>query len=489
MSGSKNEIETKEQILKPSTPLKKNDNSIQYGGMSGDDVPLLTDAFPKRSKFSKFWELVCSLTIEPVIFSFLFAFVMNATVLSNMIMDKGCLYYFNYSREICQNLSGHPTEKDNVEILANNYSLYNSLTGLIGAFAMIFIAPYSDKYGRKTPLILAVLGVLVSDIGYMLCTYHYESPLEYLIIARIPGEMFGGFICILTEVFSHASEVSTEETRTLKYTCIEIALGLGLAFGSLAGGLLYQYYGYFYVYIASAAMHLFCAPWTLFMVQETTGLGINASVKEKFRDFFKCERIMSSVSAVFKKRKGHDRALLLMILATMCCYVITMEAYSSIGYVYVHHIFNWDPSIYSKVNTIATLCNLAFTILCVPILVGVFKAKDSVLGIIGTVSMMLKNLFTAFAREGHVYIYYIGLLSGFLLTLPSLSMRSLISKVVGKDELGQVFAFLATCESVVPTLGTTAITKIFNATMDVYPSVSYLTAVGLMFVPLLTLCE
>ncbi|GBL95803.1 hypothetical protein AVEN_725-1 [Araneus ventricosus] len=50
--------------------------------------------------------------------------------------------------------------------------------------------------------------------------------------------------------------------------------------------------------------------------------------------------------------------------------------------------------------------------------------------------------------------------------------------------LGKLFSFLATCEAVVPMVGTVVITKVFNATMDIYPNVSYLMTVGLLLIPL-----
>ncbi|XP_054710864.1 proton-coupled folate transporter-like [Uloborus diversus] len=479
--------ETKTKIPKSSTPLKKNDTTIQYGGLStGDDVPLLTDAFTTQSRFSKIYETVCSLTIEPVMFSFMFAFVMNMIIVSNMIMDKGCLYYYNYSREVCQNLSGHPDVKETVEILANNYSVYCSLTSFLGALGMVFIAPWSDKYGRKPPVIVAMFGVLLTDVGMMLCAYYFDSKLEYLVLARVPGELFGGLICVLTVVFSHASEVSTEKNRTVKYTCVEVALGLGVASGMLTAGLLYKYYGYIYVYITSAALHFFSVPWTIFCVKETVGLDSKASWKQKMRDFFNFESLRKNISVAFRKREGHTRALLFLSFASMCCCILTYEAYASIGFIYVHQIFNWDPSRYSTVSTTAQIAQMACTLALVPIFVGFFKMRDSTLGIIGTVSMLLKNLFYAFAKEGYVFIYYIGILSGIFSSLSTLAIRSFISKLIDKEELGRVFSFLATCEAIVPTLGTIAVTKVFNATIEIYPSVSYLMTVGILALPLLT---
>lgn len=307
------------------THLKKDDCNIQYGGVSGDNVALIRSDSMNESRCSKFYGIFTTLTIEPALFSFIFAFVMNLSVMTNMMMDKGCRYHLNYSLEVCNNLSYHKTEKDEVEIMATNYSLYANLTHFIGAFLMTFISSWSDKYGRRLPLLVAIVGSILTDIGYILCTVFFESRLEYLIIARLPEEFSGGFICMLTIVFSHASEVSSEKNRTLKYTSLEIALGLGFAIGGLTGGFLYRYYGYLYVYVTVAVLHLLCLLWVFFILEETTGLDVNMKWHEKAKDFFSWKSFKSSVTTTCKPRGGNTRTLLLLLLTSMCVIILNYE--------------------------------------------------------------------------------------------------------------------------------------------------------------------
>ncbi|GIY63757.1 uncharacterized protein CEXT_306091 [Caerostris extrusa] len=117
------------------------------------------------------------------------------------------------------------------------------------------------------------------------------------------------------------------------------------------------------------------------------------------------------------------------------------------------------------------------------LLIRFFPITDYSIGVMGVVSTMVKYIAYAFAHYG-VYIYYIGNACGVLNGLVPLTIRSVISKIAEKDELGRVFSFLATCESIVPMLGTVMITKVFNATLNVYPNVTYLMVVGLLTLPL-----
>ncbi|GFU31646.1 hypothetical protein NPIL_252031 [Nephila pilipes] len=461
------------------TNLVNEHGDIHYGSID-DDVPLIIAGEEKGNKCLRSLK---TLTIEPIVLIFSFAFVMNLSCLTNLMMDKGCLYHLNYSKEICKNLSGYPEEKDNVEILANNYSLYSNLMGLIGAVVMIFFAPWSDKYGRKLPLILAFSGTLVSDVCYIVCTLIEDSKLYYLVLSKIPGELFGGFICILALVYSHASEVSTPKTRTIKYTTIEICFGSGMALGGLAGGLIYKYYGYFYIYLLGSILHLFCIPWIALVVQETTGLDVTVPWSHKIKDLFICESLLKGWKATIRARKNHGRPLLLLFFCSMCVVVLTYESFSSIAFVYAHHLYNWDPTTYNSVNTIFSVSQMVVITICTALLIKFFRVTDNILGLLGVSSLLAKNAIVAFANYG-VAIYYIGNACGMLTGLVPLALRSSLSKIVDKDELGRIFSFLATCESVFPMFGTILVTKVFNATINIYPSVSYLMTVGLLLIPL-----
>lgn len=309
------------------TPLKKGDCNIQYGGVTRneEDVELIDTEDRNESKCMKLYGILTTLTIEPVLFSFMLGYFINICNITNMMMDKGCLFHLNYSTDICSNLSHHESEKKKVEILANNYALYANLTSFIAAFLMIFIAHWSDKYGRRPPLLMAVAGAILTDVGLLMCTVYFESRLEYLVLARLPMELTGGFICTLAIIFSHASETSSEKNRTLKYTSLEIALGLGMAFGMLTGGFLYRYYGYITVYSTITVLHVICFLWTLFIVEETTGLNINMKWHLKLKDFFSCQSFKSGIVTTCRAREGNNRTIILLLLLSMCMIVLNYE--------------------------------------------------------------------------------------------------------------------------------------------------------------------
>ncbi|GFY69172.1 hypothetical protein TNIN_320341 [Trichonephila inaurata madagascariensis] len=422
------------------------------------------------------------LGIEPVMFLFMFSYILSTTCLTNMIMDKACLFYFNYSQEICENKTAYKNVNDNLEIVANNYSLYLNLLAPIGAFVVIFLAPWSDKYGRKPMLLMALFGFFLNDIGIILCTVYFDSALYFIILSNLPTQLTGGFICVMTVIYSYISDSSSPESRSLRYTFLQIAFGLAVTLGALAGGQLYHYYGYKVVYETMAAGHLLAIIWVLLLVPETRGLEVCVPFSKKLKEIFASQNFTDGLMTCLKVRENRGRTQLWLFLLSSCTIALTYEVYTNIAYVYTHHMYKWDPTAYSEMWTIFSFSEMVVVLVCTPLLVKVFKLSDPLIGIIGSVSIISKNLFLAFAYE--LPLYYLSNITGFLNGLGNLAVRSLISKLVDEDELGRVFSFLATCEAIVPLLAAAVIAKIFNATIKVFPGACYLAATAFLMLPL-----
>ncbi|XP_035209185.1 proton-coupled folate transporter-like isoform X2 [Stegodyphus dumicola] len=463
--------------------MQEHSARIHANDTSRNDYQSLDDGDEDwSSKCSRCFQIFKSLRIEPVMFLFMFSFILNSTCLTNMIMEKGCLYYLNYSKEICSNLSYYKDQRDSVEILANNYNLYLDMLAPIGATVVIFLAPWSDKYGRKPPLILALFGFFVNDVGIILCTIYFYSALEYIILSSLATQLTGGFIAVMTVIYSHSSEVSSAASRSQKYTYLQIAFGIAVTLGALAGGQLYRYYGYTVVYSTMASGHLMAILWVIIFVPETAGLDSNVSFWHKMRDLCSSQNFTSGFKSTLKHRDNNGRTRLWFLLLSSCTVAITYEVFTNINYVYAHHMYGWDPAIYSEMWTIFSFSEMIVVLGCTSLFIQVFKLTDPVLGIIGSVSIIGKNIFIALAYE--LWLYYLSNIFGFLNGLANLAVRSLISKLVDKEELGRVFSFLATCEAIVPLMASGIIAKVFNATIRTFPGACFLVATVFLMLPL-----
>ena len=88
---------------------------------------------------------------------------------------------------------------------------------------------------------------------------------------------------------------------------------------------------------------------------------------------------------------------------------------------------------------------------------------------------MIKSIFPA---------YYVVTGIGAIGGIASIGTRSLISKLVDRDEMGKVMSFLSILDTVAPVISTTAFAYIFKYTIDSYPGAVYLLIAGFILVPI-----
>ena len=57
------------------------------------------------------------------------------------------------------------------------------MQGILAAIFVLFIGPWSDRFGRKLLIITPILGFALNCIAYLLITiYFYETPSELMLL-------------------------------------------------------------------------------------------------------------------------------------------------------------------------------------------------------------------------------------------------------------------------------------------------------------------
>lgn len=135
---------------------------------------------------------------------------------------------------------------------------WNHIVGnIFPVIIALFIGSWSDKRGRKIPLLIGLTGKIIYVLGILLNIYFGNIifsdfftienisfffvvldkwPVEYIIyIATIPSAITGVDIAIFASAFAYVSDVSTVEDRTLRITLLEVSYlityPIGIAFG------------------------------------------------------------------------------------------------------------------------------------------------------------------------------------------------------------------------------------------------------------------
>ncbi|GFY58801.1 proton-coupled folate transporter [Trichonephila inaurata madagascariensis] len=434
-----------------------------------------------KSKLLCFGRIFEKLKLEIVAFLFTFSCVLTRISSTSMILNKVCLAHFNYPPEICANLENHTEIKISVERLSTNYQLGHTLIQTVpAALLSCFVGPWSDHYGRKLPVIVAILGMSVDTLGSAICAHYLDSRVEYYFIPAIFTGAFGGVVSLLAVVYSYASDLTPLRERTMKYAFIEMAAGFAQPLGVASGGWIYNFFGYPSVFLLSTCGLVASFIWVIFLLPETRGQNNKDSFGTKIRKLFTCKTFRESFIATAKQRPHQGRKQIVLLIISMCFLVIATNSTSDINYLYVHHQFNWGTTEYSTITAIYSVFAVFLLIIVVP-LFKYFKSGDPTLGLVGTTSIILKFLGIGLAWK--TVIFHIANLLGLLSACASLAARSRISKVVSSDDLGKVFSFVATAESLLPVLTTILISQIFNVFLNIYPGMQYIVLAICLILP------
>jgi len=118
--------------------------------------------------------------------------------------------------------------------IAAYYSTYRNLieAGLPVIFSL-FIGPWSDKHGSKTPMILSLIGYITSSILlYLFAMPKYLDP-SLLLVSSIPLALCGGVIGLLLSAFRYVAAASSTKDRSFRMAFAEGSWFLGSPVGLL----------------------------------------------------------------------------------------------------------------------------------------------------------------------------------------------------------------------------------------------------------------
>jgi len=189
------------------------------------------------------------------------------------------------------------------------------------------------------------------------------------------------------------------------------------------------------------------------------------------------ESIQKAAASILKRRPGNGRRVILLLLLIMLLLVATMSGGGG-GYLFTRKMFHWEEMIYTEVGTAVTILSTASNLFLLPFLSYTLEIPDSIIGLMATMSYFSELVVTALAQSGTGYIFAkcLGLMGG----QSSMTIRSLLSKIVPKSDLGKVYAMLGCLENIVPLLFSPVLTYTYNSTLDTFPGAVYAVSASII---------
>ena len=327
------------------------------------------------------------------------------------------------------------------------------------------IGSLSDKYGRRSVLLISLFGFAISYV--LLAT---APTITWLFIARIISGITGASV---TTASAYIADISTTETRAKNFGMVGAAFGLGFIFGPVLGGLIGQYGSRMPFWVA-AGLCLFNWLYGYFVLPESLS-------KEKRREF----SWSSAIPGLSIIRLKNFPAITGLI-ASMALMHIAAHAVQSNWSFYGIERFDWNERMIGiSLGVIGLLVGLVQGVLIRWINPRLGNEKSIYFGLaLSALGMILFGLAT------QTWMIFVFLIPYCLGGIAGPALQAIITGVIPADRQGELQGALASMVSATAIIGPPLMTNTFayftKSTAPAYiPGAPFFLAAGLITLGLL----
>ncbi|CAA94761.2 Proton-coupled folate transporter [Caenorhabditis elegans] len=455
----------------------------------------------------------CPVNVEPILFLVMCGFGLMTTNNSLFTYWARCVQIAQTHRELADNAtytcasiaSSNGTLQDDVEKDIANTKIYLQIMGTIPTLIVSpLIGNWSDRNGRKSPLLFSLFGLFINNFILLCATLTYETVNVYywFFISEFMLGMFGGGAA----TFSTSLAIVTDDCRhKLKPGSSTVPFRVGLAsfvqsIGMLNGTLIVsllavpaiisvERHALSYVECAfiQTALSLISLIYAIFFVREThfpkkedfsynqLNEAEEVEAEELPPKIIGMRRFTSYLENVFGvltvRRPGWTRLCLCVSLAFVFIEFLSFDP--ALLLLLVKRLpFAWNDKLFSYFSLTRQLVNCFGMILC-PILLTFshWLGKDSLLIIAALACSAATSFLTAFAtRTEHIfYTCIFGIVMGGMQP----AYRSFLPRMVAKEETARLLTVVSIIISFSPILSSLIFNNIFNMTLTWWPGFAF----------------
>lgn len=188
--------------------------------------------------------LVESISVEPTMFLYMFAFMFTSVVEQEFFVQKACRVNHNFSAEICANINANENKEHKQQVLDTTASFHqweNIAAHVFPIIIALFLGSFSDRRGRKFPLLLGLVGKLIYSVMIVVNAKMTNWPVEYIIYtATLPSALTGADVAIFASCFAYISDITTLAQRTIRVTILDVIYLMAIPTGVALGSYMFQ---------------------------------------------------------------------------------------------------------------------------------------------------------------------------------------------------------------------------------------------------------
>ncbi|XP_030751845.1 proton-coupled folate transporter [Sitophilus oryzae] len=422
-------------------------------------------------------------TVEPSLTLYMMAFMITSVIEQSLFVYKACRVDHGYNETVCRNIS-QPEYSDinkKVQITVSNFILWNNVAGHAGQIILaFFMGAWSDKRGRKLPLIIGLIGKLYYSVMIVVNSLKPDWPVMYIVYtATLPMTITGADVAIFAAAFTYLVDVSSKENRTIRVTLLEVCylatMPTGIALGSFIYSKVNQSYTIMFIINASLLGAAILYSFVRLEWQTAANQKPLMEVKNILTDFFDYNHVVDTVKTLSKRRENKKRRILLMLILMMALYTFQRDE-RTVTFLYCQRAFNWDVSQYSTFRTFQSALQDLGLLFGVPILSKCLGFRDSIIVMVGAFAHSCARVFYAAAID--TWIFYIGGVFAAFGPIVAPVIRSMVSKIIHISEKGKAFSVLGVADNAIPIISGVLYSKLYSLTITSHPAAIFYLTIG-----------
>ena len=391
------------------------------------------------------------------------------------IIKAVCHDTFPFNASYCRHINEHPVVESFIQRKSASYLIYyRVLINVPSVILGLFCGAYSDKYGRKIPMMLPSLGSVFGVLLYMASIAYDEFRIPLILIGASVQGIFGKSTVITMAVNSYIADVTEIDERIRKLGNLLAMNFFGLFVGSFMSGVLQDMSNLLTTYCVVIILHACTVLLTVTCMKESIPYPSKAEEgKSEFFALFNPSNIKESIAVLVKHRPNNTRMILLILfiltLLNQTCKVGEMDV--TVLFV-TRSPLSWPKSWYGYLLSVDYAVMGLCLLFLLPVLSSILKFSDATILIIGISCKVVRLSWAAFAIK--TWMVYVSVIIGAFAGLITSAVRSLVSKSVNEHEAGKLFSLLACAETASKLFGVLIFVNLYSETVDFFAGFSYI---------------
>uniref|UniRef100_A0A182YFN8 Major facilitator superfamily (MFS) profile domain-containing protein n=1 Tax=Anopheles stephensi TaxID=30069 RepID=A0A182YFN8_ANOST len=458
---------------------------------SGEEDLFAKQSLMRLRNAARWREQAQYISFEPALLIFCFAMSISEVVLANHIILQTCVVE-GFDSSDCQllNTDSNSSQRELIEtkvqpIAANITMVIVIIKSVVPALSALLLGAWSDRYGRKPTMLIASVGVLCSFLLLTVLTFlsmQVTVTPWYYTAAYLPFSLLGGMTVITAAAFSYLSDVTNEQTRTMRMGFMEASMMTGALLGFLSSSYILEWLNVAATFAIATVLIALAIVYVIYCTEDSIILSNSNSTWEKLRDLLSCERLRELSGTFFMRRSGYVREILWAIVLLTA---LTELAGGSGGvfYMFTRRKFGWDLKQFSYFQFADVLTIILGNVIGIPILKQLLHCSDTTVAIVSIASYIADSLIMGFATSG--WMLYLAISITVLKGTDGAALMTICSTILPAGDMAKFFTMALSLTAVVPLLSAPLFTFVYNSTIQFAPEIFNFIAAGFFGVGLL----